>query len=81
MRVQVDALKQLVTQLLQRSELTVFKWQQDAVAPFVAILRHSDSTPVRELVVQCLQHVLQVCPTSIGSGWDRLLQVRSVSEQ
>jgi hypothetical protein len=41
---QVDALSSSY-QLLQRSELTAFKWQQDAVVS--AILRHSGSTAVR----------------------------------
>lgn len=54
----VDSLRQLVAKLLVRAELEHFTHQEEALRPFVAVLRQCDEACVRELAVQC---VMQVC--------------------
>jgi hypothetical protein len=54
----VDSLRQLVAKLLARAELEHFTHQEEALRPFVAVLRQCDEACVRELAVQC---VMQVC--------------------
>lgn len=54
----VDSLRQLVAKLLARAELEHYTHQEEALRPFVAVLRQCDEACVRELAVQC---VMQVC--------------------
>lgn len=53
----VDSLRQLVGKLLARAELEHFTHQEDALRPFVAVLRQCDEACVRELAVQCVMQV------------------------
>lgn len=58
--VAVNALKQLVGRLLARTELEHFQWQEQALRPFVQILRHAGDPEVRSLAISCVQQLLQV---------------------
>ena len=53
----VDSLRQLVAKLLARAELVNFTHQEEALRPFVAVLRQSDEASVRELAAQCVMQV------------------------
>jgi hypothetical protein len=53
----VDSLRQLVAKLLARAELEHFTHQEEALRPFVAVLRQCDEACVRELAVQCIMQV------------------------
>lgn len=53
----VDSLRQLVAKLLARAELERFTYQEEALRPFVAVLRQCDEACVRELAVQCVMQV------------------------
>jgi Sec7-like guanine-nucleotide exchange factor len=53
----VDSLRQLVAKLLARAELVNFTHQEEALRPFVAVLRQSDEAAVRELAAQCVMQV------------------------
>lgn len=53
----VDSLRQLVGKLLARAELEHFTHQEEALRPFVAVLRQCDEACVRELAVQCVMQV------------------------
>jgi hypothetical protein len=56
----VNALKQLVGRLLARTELEHFQWQEQALRPFVQILRHAGEPEVRSMAISCVQQLLQV---------------------
>lgn len=60
--VALDSLKQLAAHLLQRSELTLFNWQQQALEPFLQTLQHAHCSNVRCMALGCLKHFLQVRP-------------------
>lgn len=67
----VDALRQLVAKLLvraERAELTSFTYQDEALRPFVAVLKHCDSAAVREQTVQCIAEAITAHPRGLGSG-------------
>lgn len=67
----VDALRQLVAKLLvraERAELTSFTYQDEALRPFVAVLKHCDSAAVREQTVQCIAQAITAHPRGLGSG-------------
>lgn len=42
--------------------------QDEALRPFVAVLRHCDSVGVRERCVQCIALALTAHPRGLGSG-------------
>ena len=67
----VNALRQLATKLLlraERAELTSFSHQDEALRPFVAVLKHCDSTAVREQVVQSIAETITAYPRGLGTG-------------
>lgn len=75
----VDALRQLVAKLLvraERAELTSFTYQDEALRPFVAVLKHCDSAAVREQTVHCIAQAITAHPRGLGSGvhWCLLFQ-------
>jgi Sec7-like guanine-nucleotide exchange factor len=70
----VDSLRQLVAKLLARAELAHFTHQEDALRPFVAVLRQCDDVTVRELTVACVQQAVTTHPKGLGSGWRMVLQ-------
>jgi hypothetical protein len=43
--------------------------QEDALRPFVAVLRQCDEPAVRELAVQCVMQAVAAHPRGLGSGW------------
>ncbi|KAF6256772.1 hypothetical protein COO60DRAFT_1627056 [Scenedesmus sp. NREL 46B-D3] len=65
----VDALRQLAAKLLARAELEHFTHQEEALRPFVAVLRQCDEASVRELAVQCVMQAVASHPRGLGSGW------------
>ncbi|WIA39187.1 hypothetical protein OEZ86_005312 [Tetradesmus obliquus] len=65
----VDSLRQLVAKLLARAELEHFTHQEEALRPFVAVLRQCDEACVRELAVQCVMQAVASHPRGLGSGW------------
>ncbi|KAL3134912.1 hypothetical protein ABBQ32_007876 [Trebouxia sp. C0010 RCD-2024] len=78
----VDALRQLVAKLLvraERAELTSFTYQDEALRPFVAVLKHCDSAAVREQTVHCIAQAITAHPRGLGSGWRSVLEVLIVA--
>lgn len=65
----MDSLRQLVSKLLVRAELEHFTYQEDALRPFVAVLRQCDEPPVRELAVQCIMQVGDLSPVVTWHLW------------
>ncbi len=53
--------------------------QGDALRPFAAILRHSDSHAVRELAVACVVHAITAHPRGLGSGWRSVIEALTVA--
>ena len=53
--------------------------QGDALRPFAAILRHSDSHTVRELAVACVVHAITAHPRGLGSGWRSVIEALTVA--
>ncbi|KAK9804748.1 hypothetical protein WJX72_003264 [[Myrmecia] bisecta] len=75
----VDSLRQLVAKLLIRAELTNFTQQDEALRPFVAVLRHCDALAVRVLTVQCIAQAISAHPRGLGSGWRSVLEALTVA--
>ena len=55
-------------QLKPQSPTDLFRLQDEALRPFVNILRLCDAPQVRELAVQCVTHAINVHPQGLDSG-------------
>ena len=67
----VNALRQLAAKLLvraERAELTSFTYHDEALRPFVSVLKHCESAAVREQVVQSIAQTITAHPRGLGSG-------------
>ena len=69
----VDALAGLVQRQLARGELAHFKHQEEALRPFVAVLRHCDEPGVRAATVTQAAQACLLHGHVLGSGWRMLL--------
>ena len=52
--------------------------QDEALRPFVTVLRTCDAPLVRELAVQCVVHAITAHPRGLGSGWRSVLEALQV---
>lgn len=67
----VTALRQLAAKLLvraDRADLTSFSHQDEALRPFVSVLKHCESAAVREQVVHSIAQTITAHPRGLGSG-------------
>ncbi|KAL4543975.1 hypothetical protein Ndes2437B_g01778 [Nannochloris sp. 'desiccata'] len=71
----VDSLRQLAMKFLERDELASFTFQNDFLRPFVALVRHSQSAEIRELVIRCVSQMVLARVSNIKSGWKSVFMV------
>ena len=69
----VDALRQIVFKLLKHQELSNFKYQDDALKPFVLILRQSEVHEIHTFTVQCIHQIVVANLKELQSGWNSVL--------
>eukprot|EP00963_Diacronema_lutheri_P008300 scaffold741_cov336-Pavlova_lutheri.AAC.11 len=75
----VDSLRQLGAKILEREELSHYRFQSDALRPFSYILRHSKSIKVKEFAVQCLMQLAGAFASRLQSGWDSIWSALSIA--
>lgn len=71
----VDSLRQLAMKFLERDELANYTFQNDFLRPFVALVRHSQSAEIRELVIRCVSQMVLGRVANIKSGWKSVFMV------
>ncbi|KAH7345106.1 hypothetical protein B0J17DRAFT_608255 [Rhizoctonia solani] len=71
----LDALRQLAARFLEKEELANFKFQKDFLKPFEYTMSHNHNPDARDLVLQCLQHMIQTRVQNIRSGWRTMFGV------
>ena len=69
----IDALRQVVYKLLEHQELSNFKFQDEALKPFVSILRQSELNQVHIFAIQCILQIVSAHGTKLQSGWHSVL--------
>lgn len=77
----LDALRQLAMNFLQKEELTHFQFQKDFLRPFEYTMVHNVNTDAREMVLQCLQQMLQARVQNLRSGWRTMFSVFSAASR
>lgn len=71
----LDSLRQLAVKFLEKEELLHFKFQKDFLRPFEHTMRRSRDVNAKEMVLQCLEQMVQSRAENIRSGWRTMLGV------
>lgn len=71
----IDSLRQLSERFFKMEELAHFKFQREFLKPFDFIMIHNEDMRVREMVLQCLEYLLQRNEKLIKSGWETILEI------
>jgi brefeldin A-inhibited guanine nucleotide-exchange protein len=75
----IDSLKQLSIKFLQKVELSNFNFQRLFLKPFEVIMAKSKSNEIKELVLRCLDIMIQACAPNIRSGWRSIFSIFSLA--
>ncbi|KAF3273894.1 guanine nucleotide exchange protein for ADP-robosylation factor [Orbilia oligospora] len=65
----LDSLRQLSMRFLEIQELPHFRFQKDFLKPFEHVMANSSHAKVKDMVLQCLNQMLQARGNMIKSGW------------
>ncbi|PWW73326.1 Sec7-domain-containing protein [Tuber magnatum] len=65
----LDSLRQLSMRFLEIEELPHFKFQKDFLKPFEHVMANNQVVPVKDMVLRCLNQMLQARGNNIRSGW------------
>ncbi|THV08590.1 hypothetical protein K435DRAFT_825040 [Dendrothele bispora CBS 962.96] len=71
----LDSLRQLAMRFLEKEELPRFEFQKDFLKPFEHTMRHNTNPDIRDMVLQCLQQMIQARVQNIRSGWRTMFGV------
>ncbi|CCJ30170.1 unnamed protein product [Pneumocystis jirovecii] len=71
----LDSLRQLAMRFFNTKELSYFKFQKDFLKPFQYILVNNPIEKVKEMVLICLQQMIQARANDIRSGWRTMFTV------
>ncbi|GMK57374.1 hypothetical protein CspeluHIS016_0402080 [Cutaneotrichosporon spelunceum] len=77
----LDALRQLSMNFLQKEELSHFRFQKDFLRPFEYTIVHNMNSDAREMVLQCLQQMIQARVQNLRSGWHTMFAVFSAASK
>ncbi|KAJ7591093.1 sec7 guanine nucleotide exchange factor [Mycena floridula] len=71
----LDSLRQLAMRFLEKEELPHFVFQKDFLKPFEHTMIHNANPEVRDMVLQCLQQMIQARVQNMRSGWRTMFGV------
>ncbi|KAH9938300.1 guanine nucleotide exchange factor in Golgi transport N-terminal-domain-containing protein [Fomitopsis serialis] len=77
----LDALRQLAMRFLEKEELPHFKFQKDFLRPFEHTMSHNSNPDIRDMVLQCLQQMIQARVENMRSGWRTMFGVFSAASK
>jgi brefeldin A-inhibited guanine nucleotide-exchange protein len=60
---------------LEKEELPHFKFQKDFLKPFEHTMIHNANPDIRDMVLQCLQQMIQARVQNMRSGWRTMFGV------
>ncbi|TKY88681.1 hypothetical protein EX895_002312 [Sporisorium graminicola] len=71
----LDSLRQLAMRFLEKEELPHFKFQKDFLKPFEITMQRNRNVEAKEMVLQCLEQMIQSRADNIRSGWRTMFGV------
>jgi len=75
----IDSLKQLSIKFLQKEELSNFNFQRVFLRPFEFIMAKSRSPQIKDLILRCVDNMIQACSGNIRSGWRTIFLIFEAS--
>jgi brefeldin A-inhibited guanine nucleotide-exchange protein len=60
---------------LEKQELTNFNFQKDFLKPFEYAMIHNKNPDVRDMILQCMQQMIQARVENLRSGWRTMFGV------
>ncbi|WFD28283.1 guanine nucleotide exchange protein for ADP-robosylation factor [Malassezia nana] len=75
----LDSLRQLASKFFEKEELLHFSFQKDFLKPFEWVMRRNADVAAKEMVLQCLDQMMQSRAERIRSGWTTILGVLGVA--
>ncbi|KAF9247274.1 hypothetical protein BU15DRAFT_39296 [Melanogaster broomeanus] len=77
----LDSLRQLSMRFLEKEELPHFKFQKDFLKPFEHTMINNANPDIRDMVLQCLQQMIQARVQNMRSGWRTMFGVFSAASK
>ncbi|CCA66641.1 probable SEC7-component of non-clathrin vesicle coat [Serendipita indica DSM 11827] len=77
----LDSLRQLAMRFLEKEELPSFRFQKDFLKPFQYTMIHNNNPESRDMVLQCLQQMIQARTHNLRSGWQTMFAVFSAASK
>jgi brefeldin A-inhibited guanine nucleotide-exchange protein len=77
----LDKLRQLAMKFLDLEELSNFKFQKDFLRPFEEILIKSMDPKIKDMVLACIQQMIQAKSKKFRSGWKSIFAALSKSSK
>ncbi|KAI9362470.1 hypothetical protein DFJ73DRAFT_620704 [Zopfochytrium polystomum] len=77
----LDKLRQLAAKFLEIDELPNFKFQKDFLRPFEYVMGTSTDPKTKDMVLTCLQQMIQAKASSLKSGWKAIFGALSKAAQ
>ncbi|KAL7750673.1 guanine nucleotide exchange protein for ADP-robosylation factor [Sorochytrium milnesiophthora] len=75
----LDSLRQLSMKFLEKDELSNFKFQREFLRPFEFVISNNSTHSIKDMVLRCLQQMVQARSALIKSGWKTMLGVFAVA--
>ncbi|KAL2352495.1 hypothetical protein BJ546DRAFT_987899 [Cryomyces antarcticus] len=75
----LNSLRQLSMRFMEIEELPGFKFQKDFLKPFKHIMSNATQVQVKDMVLQCLNQMIQARGQNIRSGWRTMFGVFTVA--
>eukprot|EP00834_Sanchytrium_tribonematis_P006564 NODE_495_length_6825_cov_1.481267.p1 type:complete len:1155 gc:universal NODE_495_length_6825_cov_1.481267:1429-4893(+) len=77
----VDSLRQLSMKFMEKEELPNFKFQREFLNPFSQIIEDSNYDEIRDLVLRCINQIVQSKFQAIKSGWATICSILFLSSK
>lgn len=71
----IDSLKQLSIKFLQKEELSNFNFQRVFLKPFEEVISRARSPEIKDLILRCIDIMIQACASNIRSGWRSIFSI------
>ncbi|XP_063931545.1 brefeldin A-inhibited guanine nucleotide-exchange protein 2-like isoform X2 [Zophobas morio] len=75
----VDSLRQLSMKFLERGEFAHFHFQKDFLRPFEYIMANNEEEKIRDMIICCMSHFVQLQANNLKSGWKNIFCVLSLA--
>ncbi|KIM61074.1 hypothetical protein SCLCIDRAFT_26213 [Scleroderma citrinum Foug A] len=77
----LDSLRQLSMRFLEKEELPPSIFQKDFLQPFEYTMLHNTNSDIHDMVLQCLQQMIQTQVQNMRSGWRTMFGVLSAASK